>query len=41
MRELGVSRHPLREAMKVLQALGIVDIRHGYGTYVGSATRPL
>ncbi|WP_028936549.1 FCD domain-containing protein [Pseudonocardia spinosispora] len=37
MRELGVSRHPLREAMKALQALGIVDIRHGYGTYVGSA----
>ncbi|WP_028924716.1 FadR/GntR family transcriptional regulator [Pseudonocardia acaciae] len=34
--ELGVSRHPLREAMKALQALGIVDIRHGYGTYVGS-----
>jgi DNA-binding FadR family transcriptional regulator len=37
MRELGVSRHPLREAMKALEALGIVDIRHGYGTYVGSA----
>ncbi|WP_243859612.1 FadR/GntR family transcriptional regulator [Amycolatopsis arida] len=36
MRELGVSRHPLREAMKALEALGIVDIRHGYGTYVGS-----
>ncbi|GAA5153079.1 FadR/GntR family transcriptional regulator [Pseudonocardia eucalypti] len=34
--ELGVSRHPLREAMKALQAIGIVDIRHGYGTYVGS-----
>lgn len=36
MRELDVSRHPLREAMKALEALGIVDIRHGYGTYVGS-----
>jgi len=36
MRELGVSRHPLREAMKALEAVGIVDIRHGYGTYVGS-----
>jgi len=36
MRELGVSRNPLREAMKALEALGIVDIRHGYGTYVGS-----
>jgi DNA-binding FadR family transcriptional regulator len=37
MQELEVSRHPLREAMKALEALGIVDIRHGYGTYVGSA----
>lgn len=36
MAALEVSRHPLREAMKALQALGIVDIRHGYGTYVGS-----
>lgn len=36
MSELGVSRHPLREAMKALEAVGIVDIRHGYGTYVGS-----
>jgi DNA-binding FadR family transcriptional regulator len=36
MRQLQVSRHPLREAMKALQAVGIVDIRHGYGTYVGS-----
>ena len=36
MSELGVSRHPLREAMKALEAVGIVDIRHGYGTYVGA-----
>ncbi|MCT2591621.1 FCD domain-containing protein [Streptomyces sp. N2-109] len=36
MRELQVSRHPLREAMKALEAVGIVDIRHGHGTYVGS-----
>ncbi|WP_349258299.1 FadR/GntR family transcriptional regulator [Stackebrandtia sp.] len=36
--ELGVSRHPLREAMKALEALGIVDIRHGHGTFVGSAS---
>ncbi|WP_215545977.1 FadR/GntR family transcriptional regulator [Amycolatopsis sp. CA-230715] len=36
--ELEVSRHPLREAMKALEALGIVDIRHGYGTYVGSVS---
>lgn len=31
-----VSRNPLREAMKTLQAAGIVEVRHGYGTYVGS-----
>jgi DNA-binding FadR family transcriptional regulator len=35
MAALSVSRHPLREAIKALQALGIVDIRHGLGTYVG------
>ncbi|MFC0532757.1 FadR/GntR family transcriptional regulator [Phytohabitans kaempferiae] len=35
MAELSVSRHPLREAVKALQALGIVDVRHGLGTYVG------
>jgi DNA-binding FadR family transcriptional regulator len=33
---LGVSRNSVREALKGLQALGIVDVRHGYGTYVGS-----
>ncbi|BBA95798.1 putative GntR family transcriptional regulator [Actinacidiphila reveromycinica] len=37
MRVLGVSRNSVREALKGLQALGIVDIRHGYGTYVGTA----
>lgn len=36
MRELGVGRNRLREAIKALQALGIVEIRHGHGTYVGS-----
>jgi DNA-binding FadR family transcriptional regulator len=35
MEQLGVGRHPLREAMKALEAVGIVEIRHGYGTYVG------
>lgn len=35
MGQLGVGRHPLREAMKALEAVGIVEIRHGYGTYVG------
>jgi DNA-binding FadR family transcriptional regulator len=37
MRTLGVSRNSVREALKGLQALGIVDVRHGYGTYVGTA----
>ncbi|WP_246186875.1 FadR/GntR family transcriptional regulator [Microlunatus speluncae] len=36
MSQLGVGRHPLREAMKALQAVGIIEIRHGYGTYVGA-----
>ncbi|SEN93008.1 FadR/GntR family transcriptional regulator [Actinacidiphila rubida] len=38
MRTLGVSRNSVREALKGLQALGIVDVRHGYGTYVGTGT---
>jgi DNA-binding FadR family transcriptional regulator len=33
---LGVSRNSVREAVKGLQAYGIVGIRHGYGTYVGA-----
>ncbi|MGW1026987.1 FadR/GntR family transcriptional regulator [Streptomyces sp. NPDC002577] len=38
MEDLGVSRNSVREALKALQALDIVDIRHGYGTYVGQAS---
>ncbi|GAA3137118.1 FadR/GntR family transcriptional regulator [Streptomyces rectiviolaceus] len=38
MEELGVSRNSVREALKALQALDIVEIRHGYGTYVGQAS---
>jgi DNA-binding FadR family transcriptional regulator len=33
--QLGVSRSRTREAMKTLSALDIVQVRHGYGTYVG------
>ncbi|WP_020658465.1 FadR/GntR family transcriptional regulator [Amycolatopsis benzoatilytica] len=35
--DLGVSRNSVREAVKALQALGIVEVRHGYGTFVGAA----
>lgn len=34
--ELDVSRNSLREALKALQAVGIVEIRHGFGMYVGT-----
>jgi DNA-binding FadR family transcriptional regulator len=35
MEYLGASRNSVREALKALQAMGIVEIRHGFGTYVG------
>ncbi|MFW6600253.1 FadR/GntR family transcriptional regulator [Propionibacteriaceae bacterium Y2011] len=38
MAQLDVGRHPLREAIKGLQAIGIVEVRHGHGTYVGDAS---
>ncbi|WP_328475320.1 FCD domain-containing protein [Actinoplanes sp. NBC_00393] len=34
--EINVSRNSLREALKALQAVGIVEIRHGFGMYVGT-----
>lgn len=41
-RQLGVGRGSVREAVKTLQALGIVEVRHGYGTFVGRLSlRPL
>jgi DNA-binding FadR family transcriptional regulator len=33
-RDLGVSRGSVREAVKALEALGVVEIRHGDGIYV-------
>lgn len=36
--QLGISRNSVREALKALQALGIVEIRHGFGTYVGDCS---
>ncbi len=36
MATLGVGRNTLREALKALQAIGVVDVRHGYGMQVGA-----
>jgi DNA-binding FadR family transcriptional regulator len=38
MAELGISRNSVREALKALQAVGIVDIRHGMGMFVARMT---
>ncbi|MBI4011844.1 MAG: FadR family transcriptional regulator [Candidatus Rokubacteria bacterium] len=32
--ELGVSRNSLREAVKALQSAGLIETRHGHGTFV-------
>jgi DNA-binding FadR family transcriptional regulator len=34
-RALGVSMPSLREAMKSLEAFGVIEVRHGAGTFVG------
>lgn len=38
--QLQVSRNSLREAMKILSAMGIVEIKRGDGTYVCSQINP-
>jgi GntR family transcriptional repressor for pyruvate dehydrogenase complex len=38
--ELGVSRSSVREGLRALTALDIVDVRHGDGMYVGQGTDP-
>lgn len=35
-RQLGVSRSAVREAIKGLETLGVIEIRHGAGLFVGS-----
>ena len=37
---LNVSRNSLREAIKIMSAMGIVEIRHGDGTYVCTQVAP-
>jgi DNA-binding FadR family transcriptional regulator len=37
-RDLGISRNSLREALKALATSGVVETRHGLGTYVGQAS---
>lgn len=40
--ELGCSRSSVRESMRTLASLDIVEVRHGYGTYVsGMSLAPL
>ncbi len=38
--QLGVGRSTVREALRVLQALGMVEIRSGKGAFVREAARP-
>lgn len=38
---LGVSRPSVREGLRALEALGIVQIRHGSGVYVASGMPPI
>ena len=38
--QLGVCRNSLREAMKILSAMGIVEIRRGDGTYIADKVSP-
>jgi DNA-binding FadR family transcriptional regulator len=33
--ELGIGRNSLREAIRELRGIGVVEVRHGYGTFVG------
>ncbi|WP_442864765.1 FadR/GntR family transcriptional regulator [Arthrobacter sp. HY1533] len=35
---LGVGRNTLRESLKVLQALGVIEIRHGFGMFVAPSS---
>ena len=34
-RELAIGRNSLREAIRALRGIGVIEVRHGYGTFVG------
>lgn len=36
MERLGAGRNTLREATKVLEAIGVLEVRHGFGTFVSN-----
>jgi DNA-binding FadR family transcriptional regulator len=38
-RELGLSRTPVREAVKVLAAAGVLSVKHGHGTFVSAGAQ--
>lgn len=38
MADLDIGRNSLREALKALQAVDIIETRHGFGTYVGQCS---
>ena len=38
---LGVSRTPVREGLRALEALGVVTIKHGSGIYIAEGVPPL
>lgn len=38
-RELGLSRTPVREAVKVLAAAGVLIVKHGHGTFVSAGAQ--
>lgn len=37
-RALGISRNSLREALKALETVGVIETRHGIGAFVGRAS---
>lgn len=37
-RQLGIGRNSLREALKALETIGVVETRHGLGSFVGHAS---